>query len=184
MLPAWRCDGIAYVKPFFWHGKRHHSPRILTIAGKFRHEGMVSSYVSDKHVVRDFQKLRGACHPIVSCWCAALILDIQRELELRKSLYCDLNAADVKARLRETEGMSLSEASLRSRPPSARELLATNIVRLRKEKGWSQEDLALEAGLHRTFVAHVERHARNISLDNIERLANALQVNVHILLLP
>ena len=59
-----------------------------------------------------------------------------------------------------------------------------NIVRLRKEKGWSQEDLALEAGLHRTFVAHVERHARNISLDNIERLANALQVNVHILLLP
>ena len=80
--------------------------------------------------------------------------------------------------------MSLNEASLRSRPPSARELLATNIVRLRKEKGWSQEDLALEAGLHRTFVAHVERHARNISLDNIERLANALQVNVHILLLP
>ena len=80
--------------------------------------------------------------------------------------------------------MSLSEASLLSRPPSARELLATNIVRLRKEKGWSQEDLALEAGLHRTFVAHVERHARNISLDNIERLANALQVNVHILLLP
>ena len=78
--------------------------------------------------------------------------------------------------------MSLSEAS--SRPPSARELLATNIVRLRREKGWSQEDLALEAGLHRTFVAHVERHARNISLDNIERLANALQVNVHILLLP
>ena len=83
-----------------------------------------------------------------------------------------------------TEGMSLSEASLLSRPPSARELLATNIVRLRREKGWSQEDLALEAGLHRTFVAHVERHARNISLDNIERLANALQVNVHILLLP
>ncbi|MBL0283363.1 MAG: helix-turn-helix transcriptional regulator [Zoogloea sp.] len=80
--------------------------------------------------------------------------------------------------------MSLSEASLLSRPPSARELLATNIVRLRREKGWSQEDLALEAGLHRTFVAHVERHARNISLDNIERLANALQVNVHILLLP
>jgi len=34
--------------------------------------------------------------------------------------------------------------------------------------------LAFEAGLHRTFVAHVERGARNISIDNIERLATAL----------
>ena len=40
----------------------------------------------------------------------------------------------------------------------------------------SQEDLALEADLHRTFVAHVERGARNISIDNIEKLAHALQV--------
>ncbi|HNY42143.1 MULTISPECIES: helix-turn-helix transcriptional regulator [Zoogloea] len=59
-----------------------------------------------------------------------------------------------------------------------------NIVRLRKERGWSQEDLALESGLHRTFVAHVERQVRNISIDNIERLANALQIDVHVLLLP
>jgi transcriptional regulator with XRE-family HTH domain len=44
--------------------------------------------------------------------------------------------------------------------------------------------LALEAGLHRTFVAHVERQVRNISIDNIERLANALQVSIHSLLLP
>nr|WP_298626497.1 helix-turn-helix transcriptional regulator [uncultured Zoogloea sp.] len=80
--------------------------------------------------------------------------------------------------------MSLSHTSLRSNSLTARELLAMNIVRLRREKGWSQEDLALEAGLHRTFVAHVERKVRNISLDNIERLANALQVSVHILLLP
>ena len=80
--------------------------------------------------------------------------------------------------------MSLSKTSLRPSSPSARELLALNIVRLRKERGWSQEDLALEAGLHRTFVAHVEREARNISLDNIERLAHALRVSVHILLLP
>ena len=42
----------------------------------------------------------------------------------------------------------------------------------------SQEALALEAGLHRTFVAHVERQARNISLDNIERLAVALNVPI------
>lgn len=61
---------------------------------------------------------------------------------------------------------------------AARALLAENVVRLRAERGLSQEALALEAGLHRTFVAHVERQARNISLDNIERLAIALNVSV------
>jgi transcriptional regulator with XRE-family HTH domain len=48
----------------------------------------------------------------------------------------------------------------------------------------SQEDLALEAELHRTFVAHVERGARNISIDNIEKLAKALGVSTHVLLQP
>lgn len=46
----------------------------------------------------------------------------------------------------------------------------------------SQEDLALEAELHRTFVAHVERGARNISIDNIEKLAVALAIPIHELL--
>lgn len=59
---------------------------------------------------------------------------------------------------------------------SAREVLARNIRILRAARGWSQEALALEAGLHRTFIAHVERGARNISLSNIERIALALQV--------
>ena len=67
--------------------------------------------------------------------------------------------------------------------PTARELLAANIVKLRGERGYSQEELAHEAGLHRTFVAHVERRARNISLDNVERLAKALNVQVHELLM-
>lgn len=61
---------------------------------------------------------------------------------------------------------------------SARELLALNMLRLRREYGWSQEILALEAGLDRTFIAHVERHKRNISIDNIERLARALDVAI------
>ena len=60
---------------------------------------------------------------------------------------------------------------------SARECLAANLTRLRKEKNWSQEELSFEAGLHRTFVAHVERGARNISLDNIEKLALALKIS-------
>jgi len=65
---------------------------------------------------------------------------------------------------------------------SAREVLALNLIRLRAERGYSQEDLAHEAGLHRTFVAHVERRVRNISLDNIEKLAQALGVSVSSLL--
>jgi transcriptional regulator with XRE-family HTH domain len=74
-------------------------------------------------------------------------------------------------------------ASRSSAPPrSAREILADNLRRLRAERMLSQEDLALEAELHRTFVAHVERGARNISVDNIEKLAKALGVPVHVLL--
>jgi transcriptional regulator with XRE-family HTH domain len=67
---------------------------------------------------------------------------------------------------------------------SAREVLAINLIRRRNAKGWSQEALALEAGLHRTFVAHVERRKRNISLDNLERLAIALQLKPYQLLKP
>jgi len=68
-------------------------------------------------------------------------------------------------------------------PPTAREILAANVVALRTARGWSQEALAFEAGLHRTFIAHVERQARNISLDNIERIARALDVPCYRLLI-
>ena len=67
---------------------------------------------------------------------------------------------------------------------SARSVLATNMIRLRREKGWSQEALAYECGLHRTFVAHVERQVRNISLDNLERIAQAFEVPIYTLLMP
>lgn len=69
-------------------------------------------------------------------------------------------------------------------PGSARSLLAANIVRLRANRNWSQEMLAFEAGLHRTFIAHVERRSRNISIDNIEKIAAALQVAPYVLLAP
>ena len=69
--------------------------------------------------------------------------------------------------------MSSRSSAPSNAAPNARAVLAANLIRLRAEKGWSQEALAFECGLHRTFVAHVERQARNISLDNLERLALA-----------
>ena len=80
--------------------------------------------------------------------------------------------------------MSRMASIVKESDHSAREVLALNLIKRRADKGWSQEALALEAGLHRTFVAHVERQARNISLDNLERLAVALQVKPYQLLRP
>lgn len=52
----------------------------------------------------------------------------------------------------------------------------------RSELGISQEELAARAGLHRTYIADVERGKRNVSLINIERIANALNVSIPMLL--
>ena len=67
---------------------------------------------------------------------------------------------------------------------NSRGVLATNVILFRRAKGWSQEVLAFECGLHRTFIAHVERQSRNISLDNIDRIGKALGVPTHELLTP
>lgn len=48
---------------------------------------------------------------------------------------------------------------------------------LRVVAGFSQEQLAGRAGLHRTYVSSLERGFRNVSLDNILRLAEALEVS-------
>lgn len=62
-------------------------------------------------------------------------------------------------------------------PLSARERLARNLRRLRVARELSQEKLAEHAGFHRTFVSQIERERNNISIDSIERLAEALGVD-------
>jgi len=63
-------------------------------------------------------------------------------------------------------------------PGFARKALATNMRTMRAERGWSQELLAFETGLHRTFIAHCEREVRNVSIDNIEKIALAFNVPI------
>ncbi len=53
-------------------------------------------------------------------------------------------------------------------------VLADNVRRLRKDAGWSQEDMALEAGLDRTYISQVERRQRNVTIVVLDRLATAL----------
>lgn len=49
---------------------------------------------------------------------------------------------------------------------------------LRKERGLSQEQLAFKADLHRTYIGMIERAEKNITLINIEKIANALDVPI------
>lgn len=63
-----------------------------------------------------------------------------------------------------------------------RRVLAANVRRLRKAQGFSQEGFADACGLHRTYVGAIERAERNVSIDNIERMARALAIPGHELL--
>lgn len=67
---------------------------------------------------------------------------------------------------------------------NGRLLVGSNVRRLRRALGLSQEGLAEAAGLHWTYVGSVERAERNVSVDNISRLAFALDVDIRALFAP
>lgn len=60
-------------------------------------------------------------------------------------------------------------------------IFATNVKRYRLERNLSQEKLAELSGLHRTYISSIERELRNISIDNVENIASALDVEPYLL---
>jgi transcriptional regulator with XRE-family HTH domain len=64
----------------------------------------------------------------------------------------------------------------KTHPGPLRDVLAKNMRKLRAARELSQEALADAAGLHRTYLGGVERSERNISIDNIARIATSLGV--------
>jgi transcriptional regulator with XRE-family HTH domain len=66
--------------------------------------------------------------------------------------------------------------------PWLRRRLAAHVRRLRLEKKMSQERLSEDCGFHRTYISQVERAVTNITLDNLQKIADALQVDPAILL--
>jgi len=57
-------------------------------------------------------------------------------------------------------------------------LFGNNVQKIRKQKNISQEQLAELAHVHRTYIGMIERAERNITLINIEKIANALDVEI------
>jgi transcriptional regulator with XRE-family HTH domain len=63
-------------------------------------------------------------------------------------------------------------------------VVAQNVRTLRRAAGWSQEELAYEANVDRTYVSQVERRQRNLTIVVLARLAKALGTTADQLLVP
>lgn len=63
-----------------------------------------------------------------------------------------------------------------------RKRVGNNVSRLRRAKGLSQEELAFESGLHRTYISGVERGIRNPTVLVLAKMAKGLDVKVSALL--
>ena len=59
-------------------------------------------------------------------------------------------------------------------------VFGTNVRKFRTKMGVSQEKLAELCGLHRTYISDIECFRRSISLDNIQKIADALKIETHL----
>lgn len=62
-------------------------------------------------------------------------------------------------------------------------VLGTNLRKYRLEKGFLQEKFADLCGLHRTYISDIECFQRNVSIENIQRIAEALKIDAYKLLM-
>ena len=62
-------------------------------------------------------------------------------------------------------------------------VFGTNLKKYRLKLGMSQEDFADKCGMHRTYISAIECFRRSISLENIQRIADALQIETYKLFL-
>lgn len=62
-------------------------------------------------------------------------------------------------------------------------ILGTNLRKYRLEKGISQEKFADLCGLHRTYISDIECFQRNVSIENVQRIAEALEIDAYKLLM-
>lgn len=60
-------------------------------------------------------------------------------------------------------------------------VFSKNVKAYRTQLGFSQEHFAEKAGLHRTYISAIECGKRSISLDNIQKIADALQIDTYLL---
>ena len=60
-------------------------------------------------------------------------------------------------------------------------VFASNVKKYRTLKGFSQEIFAEKAGLHRTYISAVEREKRSIALENVQKIADAQDIETHLL---
>ena len=61
------------------------------------------------------------------------------------------------------------------------QVFSNNLCKYRNASGLSQEAFANKAGLHRTYISALERGKRSIALDNIEKIADALEIDAYLL---
>ena len=57
-------------------------------------------------------------------------------------------------------------------------LFGQNVRQAREKKGWSQDFLSEESGLHRTYISGIERGVRNPTIEIVQQIAMALDVNI------
>lgn len=58
---------------------------------------------------------------------------------------------------------------------------ASNVKKYRTSLGLSQEAFAEKSGLHRTYISAIEREKRSIALDNVQKIADALEIDTYLL---